>query len=389
MQRKDRLKLYQIIRKLVRFMRDTFYCRTRRLAIAAACMIAATGILYILANIFGDSFFSVYRPFSRRISGILGNIFSFLPISVAELLLYCTVVFFAAHLIISSVHGIIKRSWRPLLSFGVSWLFAAVVICFFFQTVWGMNYIATPRLEEQLGLEVRERPEQDLIDTCRWLAEQVREDALSVPRKADGSVDGGGFDELKKGAREAMKALGGQNPVFAGIGDAAPKQILNSISFSYLGITGIYSPFTGESNVNTLAVDAMLPYTMLHEMAHRGNYASEDDANFVAYLACRASSDAVFRYSGSMSALFYCINDIEDETVRAEIYAGIPSQVWDDIRAQNVIDNRMDQGLKESVTAIASSVNDSYLMSMSQEDGVKSYGRVKDLLIAEYFSTKE
>ena len=40
---------------------------------------------------------------------------------------------------------------------------------------------------------------------------------------------------------------------------ASPKPLLSSEAFSWLGITGIYSPFTGEANVNLAAVNGVTP----------------------------------------------------------------------------------------------------------------------------------
>ncbi len=62
------------------------------------------------------------------------------------------------------------------------------------------------------------------------------------------------------------------------------KIILNSKLLSYTNITGIYSPFTGEANINTNQPSTLhIPFTILHEMAHQKGYANESEANFLAY----------------------------------------------------------------------------------------------------------
>ena len=50
------------------------------------------------------------------------------------------------------------------------------------------------------------------------------------------------------------------------------KIILNSKLLSYTNITGIYSPFTGEANINTNQPSTSIPFTILHEMAHQRGY---------------------------------------------------------------------------------------------------------------------
>lgn len=67
---------------------------------------------------------------------------------------------------------------------------------------------------------------------------------------------------------------------------------------SYLDISGIYCPFTFEANVNVHMNDVLIPVTMCHELSHLSGYMREDEANFIAFLACLQSDDPEFRYSG-------------------------------------------------------------------------------------------
>jgi hypothetical protein len=75
-------------------------------------------------------------------------------------------------------------------------------------------------------------------------------------------------------------------PVLAGR-CARPKPALSSPVLSWLGITGIYSPFTAEPNVNMNVPDPDLPFTASHELAHARGFAREDEANYLGSLACR------------------------------------------------------------------------------------------------------
>jgi len=47
---------------------------------------------------------------------------------------------------------------------------------------------------------------------------------------------------------------------------------------SYLGIGGVYFPFTGEANVNISMPHTSIPFTACHEMAHQIGFAREDEA---------------------------------------------------------------------------------------------------------------
>jgi len=175
-----------------------------------------------------------------------------------------------------------------------------------------------------------------------------------------------------------------QNPSLLGRAAAPPpKRALFYPIMGMLGISGIYSPFTGEAIVSTIGTDPFQPSVMTHEMAHRLGFAAEDDANFIAYLACMASENPVFRYSGALMAFSYCYNAMTDPGYIADIGAAMRADAADaleDYSRNRAEWDRYDGPLREA----AETVNNTYLQAMGQEDGVKSYGRVVDLLIALY-----
>ena len=92
-----------------------------------------------------------------------------------------------------------------------------------------------------------------------------------------------------------------------------PKPVLLSRVMSHLNFTGVYSCLTGEANINVDAPQMGIPSTTMHEMAHQRGIAREDEANYVAYIACMAHPDIDFKYSGSSMALQYCMNALYAE----------------------------------------------------------------------------
>ena len=93
---------------------------------------------------------------------------------------------------------------------------------------------------------------------------------------------------------------------------------------SWCNITGIFVPFTFEANVNVDVPDYSQPATMCHELSHLRGYMREDEANFIAYLACRNSENVEFQYSGAMLAFVYANNALysADSEVLGTITAG-------------------------------------------------------------------
>lgn len=368
------------------FESHTVRRRAVRQGIAAGALAVICAILYALANWIPSGFFSVYIPFSRAVSAFFAFLFSFAPFPIVEILVYALALFFIAYLIWAIVSAFTRTGgvWT-LMRCGVDLLFAAVVLVFVFVTVWGLNYIS-PSLEERLGLDVRERPEEALVATARWTLELIKAESGNVSRNEDGSMDGGGFDALAKKMPAAFKALEAQDDVFKGGGTSPPKRIINWLPFTYMGISGIYSPFTGECNVNPDSIDAYLPNTMAHEMGHRYGFAAENDANFIAFKACMASPDSEVRYSGAVAALFQCMAAMSDQDELDKIRSEIPQILWDDISASYKKSEELDLNpeLAEAASSFSYDANDFYLKTFGLEDGVKSYGRVVDLLVAEY-----
>jgi hypothetical protein len=128
--------------------------------------------------------------------------------------------------------------------------------------------------------------------------------------------------------------------------------------------------------------DYMLPATAAHEMAHQRGFAREDEANYIAYVACTMHPDADFQYSGIMLGVIYSMNALADADM--DMYKQLVKKYTPQVRKDLVNDNEFWQKYKGKVEEVANNVNNTYLKSNGQQDGVQSYGRMVDLLLAEY-----
>ena len=157
----------------------------------------------------------------------------------------------------------------------------------------------------------------------------------------------------------------------------------------YNGIIGMFMPVTGESSVPANVPPIPMAYTMCHEAAHRLGIASEQEANFCAFLACIYHTDARFLYSGYYSAFGYCFSSLyqADPERAAELYHKYDEEIGylliqQDRRDTNEAYKKYESPLKE----ISDNINDTYLKTFSQESGIRSYGEVTDYLIAWYIA---
>ena len=141
----------------------------------------------------------------------------------------------------------------------------------------------------------------------------------------------------------------------------------------------MFSPFTIEANYNRDIPDYEIPYTICHELAHLKGWIREDEAGFIAYLACRESQEPALQYSGTLNALSYAMNALYGAG-RRESYIRIDSA---GTAKKNRVSNRYWKQFETKVAEVSTSLNDHYLKANAQSDGVQSYGRMVDLLLAE------
>ena len=159
-----------------------------------------------------------------------------------------------------------------------------------------------------------------------------------------------------------------------------PKPVIFSEIMAYLQISGVFSPYTFEANICAAGPDFLRGATMMHEQSHLRGYMNEAEANFIAYLACSESSDDYFRYSGNCLALLYSMNALysADYEKWYELRLQYPNYIDADMRAQNAYIDSHDTKVAE----VSDAVNDTYLKLNDQQDGVRSYGKMVDLLLA-------
>ncbi|NOX45855.1 MAG: DUF3810 domain-containing protein [Chlorobi bacterium] len=157
------------------------------------------------------------------------------------------------------------------------------------------------------------------------------------------------------------------------------KPILFTEVFSYLGVGGIYNPFTGEANVNMDPPGFLLPATVCHEMAHQAGIAPEDEANYVAYVVCRQHPDPFFQYSGFVMAMRYAMGTLKRDDRSA--YNELQKQIGEGVKSDLEENRKYWDRFKNPFEKYSDRIYDQYLKANSQQAGIKSYGRMVRLLL--------
>lgn len=315
------------------------------------------------------------------ITGSLGRFMGIFPFSVTELGLYLLIVLFVVSLV---------RSWRRPLKILGRLLLGASLLFFLFTVNCGINYYRQP-FSALSGLTIQPSSSQELYDLCSWLVEQIQdsvrqlEDQDSEENEFSGQTSReplpsyGKLLEYGRQGQLAMRRLGEEFPVLAGF-YPAPKPLLLSRILSVQQLCGVYSPFTVEANYNREMPLYNIPHTICHELSHLKGFMREDEANFIGYAACIHSEDLYFRYSGYLMGWVYAGNALAqaDPEGFAALRSALPQAALTDLSYNNAYWDAF-QG---KVAEVSTRVNDTYLKLQDQQDGIQSYGRVVDLMLA-------
>ncbi len=314
------------------------------------------------------------------LSQIINFVFKWIPMSMAELILYSGVAGIVVYVLVQLWRIAVKKE-RLLRAFrlAVNLSLVACVGYFLFIALWGLNYYRQP-LAQTLDYPVTPRSLIELKALCTSLADDANRLRELVPESDQGhlSLTGGKAATLKK-VPDAYHALSRTYPLFSAR-YGSPKPVLLSYLMSFTETQGIFIPFTMEPNVNIDMPDVFFASTACHEEAHLYGFAREDEANFISYLACMASDDPELQYSGTLLALVTSMNALCGHSSEAywqisDTYSdGVKRDLWNH-------DAYWDQ-FKGPVAEASTSMNNTYLKSNKQADGVKSYGRMVDLLLA-------
>lgn len=313
----------------------------------------------------------------QDIAAAQGGIFGLVPFSVVEV----AVVGGAFALLVALVRGL-RRADRGAWArrFFPRAIAVGSVIYAVFVFAWALNYRRPPLIGAfgfQAGkptvAEVRALSEAT-IAAANLARIATGEDALQVAALA-GSIDG-----MMARAQVAFARAGERWSFLAGDYGRAKPLFFSTVA-SYWGLGGVYSPYTGEPNINVQLPRFGLPFNVCHELAHQRGVAREDEANFVAYLVARDFGDPDFVYSAALDGATYATTALSrvDGKGAWALWQTFSPAVKRDLAARK----KWREDHASFVGAIGSTMNSTYLKANGVKDGVESYGRVVDLMVAE------
>ncbi len=330
-----------------------------------------------------SAFSAPFADFMNRypgafVRGVFTTVSNIFPFSLTETLILFIPVLFVALLIYGT-----KAAGRSFLH-GVRCIFSLLSALTLLYSVYvfsaAFSYNTTP-LAEKLGFTDTAVSADGLKTAAQYMVGKMNDELDEV----DFKYKGGSYmpytvSEMNDLLMDAFDKVC-EKYSFVSRLHSRIKPIALSEPLTYTHISGLYSYYTGEANLNVNFPDYTLPFTAAHELAHQRGIIREDEANFMAFLVCSEADDAYIRYSGYLGMYEY-LNDAlynTDYGYFADVYTTLDSRVLAEMKEFN----RFFEKYQDSMAAsISSAVNDTYLKLQGVSEGEKSYGLAVELAVA-------
>ena len=239
---------------------------------------------------------SVSQSF-RRLMAAVGEL---VPFSLFELVI-ALLPFAVAFIIVLAVRAFRRGEGRIRLILSVTGIIFLLLSAY--NVSMGTAYHTTP-LSARLGLEVREVDRDGLVTAMEKLVGEVNRLSDSVEFSDGVSEKDLTLDELSVRISAAHSHFSESHGLGEGF-DSRAKGMVASPIMSLLGLTGIYTFYTGEANVNLTYPTFDVAFTAAHELSHQRGVLRENEANMLAFLVLYESGDEYLRYAAALTMIEY------------------------------------------------------------------------------------
>lgn len=340
------------------------------------------GSIYGLSKLYMDSNIAeniFAKGITRFISGTLSLISNLVPISIAEIIIYAFLTIMALSLIMFIIRLIKRRIFKAFKLAHTVFnfiLFIVLVTSVTLSVMYNRDEsfyhldLTLVDLDDDLAFEAADFYADLIIELNDDL---VRDENLNT-------INPYTIEELSIILNKEYKKL--ESDYFASY-DIRVKGFYTSNLISYLGILGVYFPFTSEANINTNTFPYQVPTTMAHEMAHAKGVLRENEANFLAYYITLQSDDKFLKYSGAMDSLMILLRQLDQEK-RDEITLKLPNEVK--LEYNNA--SKHYANYEGFINELSSKINDTYLKTSGVSDGIRSYSRTAKEIASLYLRLK-
>jgi len=307
---------------------------------------------------------------------MLAWLFGMIPFSIMEIVFvsWLSIVLYAS---IQFIRFAIQKKLKPSLNALQNVIIWLLVMANLYVGTAGLAYQRLPVPVPQFSQSIPYTDYQDVVTAYRDEFNLLSEE---LTFQENGSViNPYTLNELNELIEEAFQLANLDETYFTSY-TTRIKPLLTSFLYREFHITGVHFAPTTEATINELIPDALIPFTMAHELAHAKGVMREEDANLVALYVCLSSSNTYLRYSALFNTFYALMNllrYIGEPTAYASMYQTLSLNIRKDYQYQNTYWSQYDL-----LDDIATWVNDTYLKIFGNE-GVSSYVDVPDVITIE------
>lgn len=180
-------------------------------------------------------------------------------------------------------------------------IYGLVQLFVLFMLIWGLNYQQTSPAKS-FQLEVKDKYDDVAIEQLTLeLIEELNSTRAQIADTVLAKVD---INQVFKEAIQELDQIQLQYP-FLKLTHPSLKKANFPAMGDYIGYLAFYHPITGEAIIRGDLPLLTLPFTTSHEMAHQLGYASETEANFIAFVIGTESKRPLFKYSMLLQLFSY------------------------------------------------------------------------------------
>lgn len=246
-----------------------------------------------------------------------------------------------------------------------------------FQIFWGINNYKIP-LHEQLKLE----NEYSTDELYAFVEKNIKEiNNLHILCTQDSLKKVNIIKDYNAFHKEAMLTYPNvwflKNYDVTKLNEGKPS--IYSYFLSKAGFSGYFNPFTHENQINDEIPTIGMPVTYIHELSHQLGFASEAEANFIAYYTLGLSDKLQFKYAANLYGLKYAlkeVNKIDEEKFLSYVNQLNPG-IFENIQEAEHF-WKTNKNFSSNVFKPLYSV---FLKANNQKHGIRSYNRMVNLMI--------
>ncbi len=252
-----------------------------------------------VSKYYSNGFFKWIGLSLRKVSGLFPN-------AIGEYVYFFIIIM----LIINIIRKLLKFKYQYNQAHKINLILKAFLVKTFkyfiqvyvlFMLFWGLNYQQSSPAK-QFGLYVKDRYSDVAIE--RLTLDLIEELNSTRAQIADSTISQLTIKQIFSSAVQAYAQMELQYP-FLKLQQPNLKLSRFPSLGDYIGFMAYYQPLTGEAIIRGDVPILTLPFTTCHEMAHQLGYASETEANFIAFVIGTESQKPIFKYSMLLQLFTY------------------------------------------------------------------------------------